>query len=88
MRILLLVLVSAFAIFAEDPPATTPAGQAPDNLSIPAQLGKTVDTKKCKAGDVVELRTLEPVLIANGAGHAGAHQASRQNRGRSLASER
>ena len=60
MRILLLVLFSAAAIFAEDPQAITPATQVPDNLSIPAQLSKAVDTKKCKAGDVVEMRTLEP----------------------------
>jgi len=66
MRILLLVLFSAFAIFAEDPQATIPATEVPDNLSIPAQLSKTVDTKKCKAGDEVEMRTLEPVLISHG----------------------
>ena len=66
MRILLLVLCSAIALFAEEPGATAPASQAPDNLSIPAQLNKTIDTKKCKAGDVVEMRTLEPVLITNG----------------------
>ncbi len=66
MRTLLLVLFSAITIFAEDPQATTAASQAPDSLSIPAKLTKTIDTKKCKAGDVVELRTLEPVLIANG----------------------
>ena len=66
MRILLLVLFSAITVFAEDPPATTPVGEVPDNLSIPAQLSKTVDTKKCKPGDVVEMRTLQPVLIANG----------------------
>ena len=66
MRILFFVLLSAFAIFAENPQTPTPAGEAPDNLSIPAQLNKTVDTKKCKPGDVVEMRTLEPVLIGNG----------------------
>jgi hypothetical protein len=66
MRTLLLVLFSAIAIFAEDPQATTAASQVPDNLSIPAKLNKSIDTKKCKAGDVVELRTLEPVLITNG----------------------
>jgi hypothetical protein len=66
MRTLCLVLFSAITIFAEDPQATTAASPAPDNLSIPAKLNKTIDTKKCKAGDVVELRTLEPVLITNG----------------------
>ncbi len=66
MRMLLLVLFSAIAVLAQDPQATTPADQVPDNLRIPAQLNKTIDTKKCKAGDVVEMRTLEPVLIANG----------------------
>jgi hypothetical protein len=67
MRILLLVLCSALAVFAEDPQApATPASQAPDHLSIPAELSKTIDTNKCKAGDAVEMRTLAPVLIANG----------------------
>lgn len=66
MRILLLILFSALAIFAEDPSATTAASQVPDNLSIPARLGKTIDTKKCKPGDAFEMRTLEPVLLSNG----------------------
>ena len=66
MRTLLLVLFAAITVFAEDPQVTTPASQVPDNLSIPAKLNKTIDTKKCKAGDVVELQTLEPVLITNG----------------------
>jgi hypothetical protein len=66
MRLLLIVLVSAIGVFAVDPPATAPATQGPDNLSIPAQLSKTIDTKKCKAGDTVELKTLEPVLVSNG----------------------
>jgi hypothetical protein len=63
---LLLVLFSAIAVFAEDPQAVPPDSRAPDNLSIPAKLNKTIDTKKCKAGDAVEMQTLEPVLIANG----------------------
>ncbi len=66
MRVLLLVLFSAITVFAEDPQAVTTTAQVPDNLSIPAQLSKTVDTKKCKAGDAVEMKTLEPVLIGNG----------------------
>ncbi len=66
MRILLLVLVSVMAVGAEEASTTNPASPAPDNLSIPAKLNKTIDTKKCKAGDVIELRTLEPVLISNG----------------------
>ncbi len=66
MRVLLLVLFSAITVFAEDPQAVTTTTQVPGNLSIPAQLSKTIDTKKCKAGDAVEMRTLEPVLIGNG----------------------
>ncbi len=66
MRMLLLVLFSAIAIFAEDPTAVPPDSHAPDNLSIPAKLNKTIDTKKCKAGDAVEMWTLEPVLVGNG----------------------
>jgi hypothetical protein len=66
MRILLLVLCSAIAVFAEEPTAAVSSSQVPDNLSIPVRLSKTVDTKKCKAGDAVEMRTLEPVLISNG----------------------
>jgi hypothetical protein len=66
VRILLIVLLSAAAIFAEDPQTNPSAGDVPNNLSIPAQLSQTVDTKKCKAGDAVEMRTLEPVLVTNG----------------------
>jgi hypothetical protein len=66
MRVLLLVLFSAITVFAEDPQAVTTTTQGADNLSIPAQLSETIDTKKCKAGDAVEMRTLEPVLIGNG----------------------
>ncbi len=66
MRVLLVVLFSAIAVFAEDPQAVTTVAQVPDNLSIPARLAKTIDTKKCKAGDVVEMETLEPVLVGNG----------------------
>jgi hypothetical protein len=66
MRVLLLFLVSAIAVFAEDPQAVTTTAQLPDNLSIPARLSKTIDTRKCKAGDAVEMRTLEPVLVGNG----------------------
>lgn len=64
MRVLVCVLVSAVAVFAEDPVATN--SPVPDNLNIPARLSKTIDTNKCKPGDAVEMRTLEPVLIANG----------------------
>lgn len=66
MRILLLVLLSAITVFAEGPSAAVADSSVPDNLSIPARLHKTIDTKKCKPGDVVEMRTLEPVLISNG----------------------
>jgi len=65
MRLLLLVLFSAITLCAEDP-AVAPPAHVPDNFSIPARLSKTIDTKKCRAGDVVELKTLEPVLIENG----------------------
>lgn len=87
MRVLVSILFSVVALFAEDPQALLPAAQVPDNLSIPAQLNKTINTKKCKAGDRVELQTLEPVLISNGLvmpEHAKLHgtivgAASRQN---------
>ena len=66
MRMLLCVLFSAITLFAEDPQALAPAAPIPDNLSIPARLSKTLDTNKCKAGDTVEMRTAEPVLVSNG----------------------
>jgi len=66
MRALLLVLFSAITIYAEDPQAVAPPVPIPENLNIPARLSKTIDTNKCKPGDVVEMKTLEPVLIANG----------------------
>ena len=66
MRVLLAVLFSAITVFAQDPQAVTTAAQLPDNLSIPVRLAKTIDTKRCKAGDVVEMTTLEPVLLGNG----------------------
>ena len=66
MRVLLLVLFSAITIYAEDPQAVAPPAPIPENFNIPARLSKTIDTDKCKAGDVVEMKTLEPVLIANG----------------------
>ncbi len=64
MRLLLIVLFSAITVFAEDPPAAI--AQLPQNLTIPARLLKTIDTNKCKAGDTVLMRTLEPVLLGNG----------------------
>jgi len=66
MRVLLLFLFSAITVFAGDPQAAAPAAQGPENLTIPAQLSKAIDTNKCKAGDAVEMRTLEPVLVGNG----------------------
>ena len=66
MRVLLFVLVSAITVFAEEPTAVAPATPAPENLSIPARLSKTIDTNKCKAGDRVEMRTAEPILVGNG----------------------
>jgi hypothetical protein len=66
MRVLLPVLFSAITVFAEGPQAPAPGTLVPDNLSIPARLSKTIDTNKCRAGDLVEMRTVEPVLISNG----------------------
>jgi hypothetical protein len=66
MRLLLFVLFSAITLYADDPSAVASPVPVPENLSIPARLSKTIDTKKCKAGDVVEMKTLEPVLITNG----------------------
>lgn len=66
MRVLVSILLLAVAIFAQDPQASAPSAAAPNNLSIPVQLSKTIDTKKCKTGDTVEMKTLEPVLVANG----------------------
>jgi len=69
MRVLVFILFSALAVFAQDAPdqsALAPTAQVPENLSIPARLTKTVDTNKCKVGDPVEMRTLEPVLLTHG----------------------
>ncbi len=66
MRMLVSVLFSAVAVFAEDPQAIAPNSQVPENLSIPARLSKTIESSKCKAGDVVEMRSLEPVLLSHG----------------------
>jgi hypothetical protein len=66
MRVLISILFLSVAGFAEDPQPPVPPAQVSENFTIPARLAKTVDTKKCKAGDVVEMRTLEPVLIGNG----------------------
>jgi hypothetical protein len=66
MRVLLPVVFSAILVFAEDPRSLTSNAEIPDNFSIPARLSKTIDTKKCKAGDAVEMKTVEPVLIGKG----------------------
>ncbi len=66
MRVLISILFLVVAGFAEDPQPSAPPAQVSETFTIPARLAKTVDTKKCKAGDVVEMRTLEPVLIGNG----------------------
>lgn len=66
MWLLLPVLFGAVFTFAEGPQAFAPAAPISDNLRIPARLSRTVDTKKCKAGDAVELKTVEPVLVGNG----------------------
>lgn len=64
MRVLVSVLFSAIAVFSQDPSVVVP--QVPDKLEIPVQLSKTIDTHKCKVGDVIELKSLEPVLIGQG----------------------
>jgi hypothetical protein len=66
MRVLVSILFSAVAVFAQDQTTLAPGAQVPENLSIPARLTKTLDTNKCKSGDVVEMRTLEPVLLSHG----------------------
>ena len=66
MRVLVSILFSAAAVLAQAPAVPAPTAQVPENLSIPARLSKTLDTNKCKAGDLVEMRTLEPVLITHG----------------------
>jgi hypothetical protein len=67
MRVLLLLLLlSAVVGFTEERPPEPTTPPAPARLSIPAQLSKTIDTNHCKPGDIVELRTLEPVLIGKG----------------------
>ena len=66
MRVLVSILFSAAAVLAQAPAVLAPTAQVPENLSIPARLSKTLDTNKCKAGDLVEMRTLEPVLITHG----------------------
>jgi len=59
----LLVLI-ALAATAQPPSAgnLAPAAQ----LSIPAELKKTVRADKAHAGELVEFRTLEPVLVSQG----------------------
>jgi hypothetical protein len=66
MRVLLPVLFFAVTVLAEDPHVVPPATQVPDKLNIPARLSKTIDTRKCKPGDKVEMKSLGAVLIANG----------------------
>jgi hypothetical protein len=65
MRIFSIVLL-VFAILpalAQQPGANlVPAGQ----LSIPAELSKTVRADKAHPGDPVEFRTVEPVLVGKG----------------------
>lgn len=66
MRVLISILFLSVAGFAQDPQPSVAPAQGSESFTIPARLAKTVDTKKCKVGDVVEMRTLEPVLIGNG----------------------
>lgn len=57
-----LLAVAALAAAQSAPPALL----APPNLSIPVELSKTIHAEKAHYGDVVEFRTLEPVLVEKG----------------------
>ena len=60
------VLLSTVAAFAQESHSFAQTAQAPNNLNIPVQLSRTIDTDKCKVGDIVEMSTLEPVLVGSG----------------------
>ncbi len=59
-----LLIFTALLAPAQQPAATDPASSG--KLSIPAQLTKAVRADKAHAGDPVEFRTLEPVLVGKG----------------------
>lgn len=66
MRRFCLFLLLASLTLAEEHPTAAPQLESPANLSIPVQLSRTVSTDKCKVGDSVEFKSLEPVLIGKG----------------------
>ena len=60
---IVLLVFAVLPALAQQPGASlVPAGQ----LSIPAELSKTVRADKAHAGDPVEFRTVEPVLVSKG----------------------
>jgi hypothetical protein len=59
-----LLVFTALLAPAQQPASSNPASSG--KLSIPAQLTKTVRADKARAGDRVEFRTLEPVLVCQG----------------------
>jgi hypothetical protein len=59
-----LLVLTALCAPAQQTVSGNPASSG--KLSIPAQLSKTVRADKAHAGDPVELKTLEAVLVSNG----------------------
>ncbi len=59
-----LLVLTALRASAQQTVSSNPASSG--KLSIPAQLSKTVRADKAHAGDPVELKTLEAVLVGNG----------------------
>lgn len=62
ISIVLLVFAVLPALAQQPGASVVPAGQ----LSIPAELSKTVRADKARPGDKVEFRTVEPVLVSKG----------------------
>src|SRR5271165_3636716 len=58
------LIFTALLAPAQQPASSNPASSG--KLSIPAQLSKTVRADKVHAGDPVEFRTLEAVLVSQG----------------------
>ncbi len=59
-----LLVLTALGASAQQTVSSNPASSG--KLSIPAQLSKTIRADKAHAGDTVELKTLEAVLVSNG----------------------
>ncbi len=59
-----LLVLTALCAPAQQTVSSDPASSG--KLSIPAQLSKTIRADKAHAGDPVELKTLEAVLVSNG----------------------